>query len=296
MIEQRRVLSVQDISCFGKCANTVALPVLSAAGHECVVLPTALLSTHTGGFTGYSFLDLTQEMKKILAHWSTLGLWFDAVQTGYFGSLEQLQIIRDFITRQVGTDAVLCVDPVMGDRGQLYSIYDEAFVRGMRQFVRGADVITPNVTEAALLCGLPYRGQDDLAMVDAYLDGFAGLGVRRAVLTGVYFGQRETGVAAVDFTTGERRVMKTPRLEGYLHGTGDVFASSLCALMLQQKPFMQAVQGALEFTFAAIQATDSVRGQYGLCFESVLGLLTPKNKGVGNPILDKNAVAITAHF
>ena len=103
--------------------------------------------------------------------------------------------------------------------------------------------------------------------------------VRRAVLTGVYFGQQETGVVAVDFTTGERRVMKTPRLEGYLHGTGDVFASSLCALMLQGKPFMQAVQGALEFTFAAIQATDSVRGQYGLCFESVLGLLVPKNSG-----------------
>lgn len=276
MTLQKRVLSVQDISCFGKCANTVALPVLSAAGHECVVLPTALLSTHTGGFVGYSFLDLTQEMQKILAHWKTLDLPFDGVQTGYFGSLTQLQILKDYLRDYVSDDAFLCVDPVMGDRGQLYSIYDDAFVAGMREFVRGADVITPNMTESCLLCGVPYTSQDDLDAVEACLQGFAQLGVKRAVLTGVYFEGNQTGVAAVDFTTGEKRLMKTPRLEGYLHGTGDVFSSSLCALMLRGKPFMEAVQGALDFTFAAIQATDSVREQYGLCFESVLGMLTEK--------------------
>lgn len=276
MNHQKRVLSVQDISCFGKCANTVALPVLSAAGHECVVLPTALLSTHTGGFVGYSFLDLTDQIQKILQHWKTLDLSFDAVQTGYFGSLTQLQILKDYIRDHVPAEAVLCVDPVMGDRGQLYSIYDEAFVAGMREFVRGADVITPNMTEACLLCGVPYRGQEDLEQMEACLQGFAKLGVKRAVLTGVHFAQGQTGVAAVDFTTGQRQIMKTPRLEGYLHGTGDVFSSSLCALILQGKPFMQAVQGALDFTFAAIQATDSVREQYGLCFETVLGMLTEK--------------------
>lgn len=276
MTDQKRVLSVQDISCFGKCANTVALPVLSAAGHECVVLPTALLSTHTGGFVGYSFLDLTDEMQKILNHWKTLQMDFDAVQTGYFGSLTQLQILKNYIREYVADDAFLCVDPVMGDRGELYSIYDDAFVAGMREFVCGADVITPNMTESCLLCGVPYTAQDDLAAVEACLAGFEKLGVKRAVLTGIYFDDNQTGVAAMDYTTGERQIMKTPRLEGYLHGTGDVFCSSLSALMLQGKPFMAAVQGALEFTFAAIQATDSVREQYGLCFEKVLGMLTEK--------------------
>ena len=144
---QKRILSVQDISCLGKCSTGVTLPILSAAGHECVILPTALLSTHTGGFEGYTFLDLTDEMRKILAHWQQLGVRFDAVQTGYFGSLEQMDIVRDFVA---GRELLRFVDPVLGDHGSLYSIYDQRFVEAKRDFCRGADVLTPNLTEACL--------------------------------------------------------------------------------------------------------------------------------------------------
>lgn len=152
---QKRILSVQDISCFGKCSTTAALPILSALGHECVVLPTALLSTHTGGFRHYTFLDLTDEMRKILAHWRELSIRFDAVQTGYFAAPAQMAMVREFLE---GRELLRFIDPVLGDGGALYSIYDDAVVEAMRAFCRGADVITPNVTEAALLTGIPYDG------------------------------------------------------------------------------------------------------------------------------------------
>ncbi|MEA4964932.1 MAG: pyridoxamine kinase [Oscillospiraceae bacterium] len=268
---QQRILSVQDVSCFGKCSNTVALPVLSACGHECVILPTALLSTHTGDFQGYTFLDLTEEMKKILAHWERLGLRFDAVMTGYFGSVRQLALVRDFVLPR---ELPRFVDPVMGDRGRLYSIFDGEFVRGMREFCRGADLITPNVTEAALLADVEYRGDGyDEGEMERLLRPLFALGVRQVVLTGVRFGESEIGLLAA--APGVREVLKTPYADTYLHGTGDTFASALCGKLVAGVPFLQAAETALQFTYRCIRRTiETTDARYGLGFEPELSLLS----------------------
>ena len=271
-MEQKRVLSVQDISCFGKCSNTVALPILSAAGLEGVMLPTALLSTHTAGFTGFTFLDLTQEMKKMIAHWKTLPLQLDAALTGYFGSAEQLGIVREYLCSQPGL--ALFADPVMGDNGKLYSIYDDAFVRGMREFCRGADVITPNITEASLLAGVPYAGEQfDDASVAALLSKLSELQVKRIVLTGLRFGSAEIGVLAYDAETKANYIFRTPYVDTYLHGTGDTFAAALCARTMRGRSFPDAVGDALDFTYASIRNTLSSERRYGLLFEPELGRL-----------------------
>lgn len=266
---QKRILSVQDISCFGKCSNTVALPVLSACGHECVLLPTALLSTHTGDFQGYTFLDLTEEMQKVLAHWTQLGLRFDGVLTGYFGSAQQLGLVREFVLER---QLPRFVDPVMGDRGRLYSIYDQQFVLGMREFCRGADVVTPNVTEAALLAGVEYAGDYyEEAYMEAILAGLFALDIHQVVLTGVRFGETEIGLLAAAQDT--RKTYRTPYADTYLHGTGDTLAAALCGKLVAGKTLAAAAEEALDFTYRSIQNTLKTEARYGLCFEPELRTL-----------------------
>lgn len=268
---QKRVLSVQDLSCFGKCSNSVALPIISASGHECTILPTALLSTHTGGFEGYTFLDLTEEMKKIIAHWQEMGLRFDALYTGYFASAEQLDLVRDYLA---GEAMLRVIDPVMGDRGQLYSIYDERFARHMRAFCRGADVITPNVTEASLLAEMPFCGdQYDAQAMQEIVDTLFALDVKCIVLTGVRFGAEEIGVVAADAAGGTWDCFRTPYADTYFHGGGDTFASALCGKLVSGMPFREAARAALDFTYRSICRTVPTEVRYGLCFEPELKTL-----------------------
>lgn len=272
-MKQKRILSVQDVSCLGKCANTVALPVLSALGHECVMLPTALLSTHTGGFTDYTFLDLTEEMKKIIGHWRKIQLKFDGLLTGYFGSPEQLDIVAEYVERDQ-PDIFRFVDPVIGDNGTLYSIYDDSFAAHMRRFCIGADVVTPNLTEAALVTGLPFRGNHyEEAWIREILAALKELGVKRTVLTGVRYGDDRIGLIAMDNETGETGEFSTPYVDTYLPGTGDVLSSSLCAYMMADVPFLEAAERSLNFTYASIQDTIGSNKLYGLNFEPHLRFL-----------------------
>lgn len=263
---QQRILSVQDFSCLGKCSNTVALPVLSALGHECVILPTALLSTHTG-IKGCSFFDLTDEMRRILDHWTRMELHFDAVLTGYFGSPEQLSMVRDYLD---GKTLFRFVDPVLGDNGSLYDIYTEDFVHAMRDFCHGADVITPNVTEACMLTGLPYPGDHyDEAAMEQLLQGLLALDVKRVVLTGVRFSETEIGVLTVEpGKTPERYV--GPYEDTYFPGTGDTLAATLCGKLVAGLSFDQAIRETLDFVYRSIQDTLPTNIRYGLCFEQEL--------------------------
>jgi len=275
-MKQKRVLSVQDISCFGKCSNTVALPVLSAADIETAILPTALLSTHTGGFEGYTFLDLTEEMHRIMSHWASIGLRFDMLYTGYFGSAEQLSDVASFRKTLLSENGFVLVDPVMGDGGKLYSIYDDAFVRAMREFCREADLITPNVTEACLLAGVPYEGDRyDFSRMNAILDGIGALGCRAAVITGVRFGGEEIGVVCREFDAPRPFTLSAPRSEAPLHGTGDVFASALAAYLLNGFSLRDALGRTVSFVSAAIREMEEVLEEhwYGLKFESALHML-----------------------
>ena len=270
-MRQKRVLSVQDISCFGKCANTVALPVFSAAGIETVAVPTALLSTHTGGFTGYTFRDLTDEMTGILGHFRRLGLTFDMVYTGYFGSAEQMERFgadADFAL----ADAFVLVDPVLGDRGSLYAGYDDRVVDAMRRHVARAHLITPNVTEACLLTGQPYLGDAyDEGYIRSLIDGLLRLGARGVVMTGICFPGDRIGVV-----THTGATLSSRRVEAPLHGTGDVFASVLGAALLRGASVGDAAGQAVRFIDAAIEQTLALGRShwYGLCFEPCLHLLT----------------------
>lgn len=276
MNDTKKILSVQDISCYGQCSNTVMLPVLSAGGLETVALPTALLSTHTAGFPGFTFLDLTEEMEKILAHFMKLGLHFDWLCTGYFGSAAQIEGLKKALPALLVEGAPRIIDPVMGDNGNLYSIYDENYVKTMRTLCAGADVITPNLTEACLLADEPFTGNEyDAEKLDRLFAACRALGARRILLTGVMFDEHTIGVAGED-ENGARFTARAPYAPVHLHGTGDTLTGSLIAFLARGFSFREAARRAVNFVADCIADTLPVidRHFYGLRFEGRLGEIT----------------------
>lgn len=271
MSNQVSALAIHDISCVGKCSLTVALPILSAAGIETSVLPTSVLSTHTGGFTGWTFHDLTGEVEPITRHWSTLGLHFDGIYTGYLGSKEQIALIMK-IFDDFGQNALKIVDPVMGDNGVLYGGFPEDFPQGMRVLCGKADVIVPNFTEAALMLGEPYRdGPYTKSYVEDILHKLESVCPGKIVLTGVRFDDKEVGAATLEVSSGRIEYAQAPLIPGYFHGTGDVFASALTSALLRGKGLGESAQIAADYTVAAIRGTDPGRDQkYGVNFEGAL--------------------------
>ena len=267
----KRILAIHDLSCFGKCSLTVALPILSACGVETVCLPTAVLSTHTGGFTGYTYRDLTEDLPGIAAHWRGLGLRFDAIYTGFLGSFDQVELVRRYFADF--PCGLKIVDPVMGDNGQLYAVFDETFAGEMRKLCAEADLIVPNMTEAALLLDEPfapppYRKED----VRRLLERLCALGAGKAVLTGVAFDEAHLGAACLDKSTGEFSYYLNERVEGFFHGTGDVFSSVLAGALLQGQPLSEAIRTAVDFTLDCIRRTRraGTNPRDGVQFESAL--------------------------
>lgn len=271
MAKQVSALAVHDISCVGKCSLTVALPVLSAAGIETSVLPTSLLSTHTGGFTGYTFHDLTGEVEPITRHWAALGLRFDGIYTGYLGSREQIALIAR-VFDGFGSHALKIVDPVMGDNGALYGGFPADFPQEMKLLCAKADVIVPNFTEASLMLNEPYReGPYTKGYVEELLHKLASICPGKVVLTGVRFDDRQVGAATLDVSSGRIEYAQAPLIPGYYHGTGDVFASALTSALLRGKGLGESAQIAADFTVASIRGTDPGRDQkYGVNFEGAL--------------------------
>jgi pyridoxine kinase len=279
---QKRVITIQDISCIGKCSLTVALPILSAAGLETSILPTAILSTHTGGFTGYTFRDLTEDVEPITAHWKSLDVRTDAIYTGYLGSERQQQLIAQLFSDFRGSDTLILVDPAMADQGKLYPAFDERFALGMRDLCAQADIIAPNITEASLMLEKPYPGEDyDQAWIEQTLRELADLGPAQVVLTGVSFTPESLGAAAFNRTTGSVDYYFTERIAGYYHGTGDIYSSALLAALLNDKPLAEAIRVACEFTVGAIRRTHDAQTdpKYGVDFEHELGHLIELLKG-----------------
>lgn len=270
---QKRVAAIHDISCFGKCSLTVAMPIISAAGIEVSVIPTAVLSTHTGGFAGYTYRDLTEDILPIADHWKSLDLHFDALYTGFLGSFEQLDIVSEVLRRFKTGDSLTVVDPVMGDNGELYKVFSREFPVGMRRLCAGADVIVPNLTEAALLLGEPYReGPYTKEYIEGLLARLAALGPGKVVLTGVYPDGERLGAAVYDGGTGRVDYAFTRRIEGYYHGTGDVFASALVAALLNGRSLAEAARVAVEFTVDSIERTRAAGTdvRFGVNFEAGL--------------------------
>lgn len=273
MIRQKRLLAVHDISAVGKCSLTVVLPILSAAGIEVSVLPTAVLSTHTGGFTGYTFRDLTADIRPMMAHWAALDIRFDAIYTGYLGSFDQLRLMHELFDGFARPETLLAVDPVMADNGALYASFSRDFPVGMAGLCARAQLITPNMTEAALLLGRPYRpGPYEKEYVEDVLRALSALGPRRVVLTGIHLDERTMGAAALDETTGSVQYAFSPRVEGVFHGTGDVFASALLGGVLRGLTLGDALGIAVDFVYRCAWVTKQAGTdlRYGVNFESNL--------------------------
>ncbi|MFT9078720.1 pyridoxamine kinase, partial [Ethanoligenens sp.] len=225
---QKHVAAIHDISGMGKCSLTVALPILSAAGVCTSIMPTAVLSTHTGGFTGFTYRDLTDDLLPFAEHWKSLNVHFDALYSGFLGSFAQLAIVSQIFDLLRSDDTLVMVDPVMADNGKLYSVYTPDFPKGMAKLCAKAGLIVPNMTEAAFLLNEPYReGPYDSAYVQKTLRALASLGASRVVLTGIWFGDEKLGAACYDQTTDTVAYAFNEKIEGYYHGTGDVFGSAL---------------------------------------------------------------------
>ena len=264
----KRILTIQDISCVGQCSLTVALPVLSACGHETCVLPTALLSTHTGGFGKPVIVPLSNALPEIVEHWKQNGITFDLILTGYLGSVSAIQTAMQVMETMLSPGGMCIVDPAMADHGKLYSGFDEEYVVAMKRLCERADVILPNLTEAALLSGVPYQDRTDEAYARELLEALPN---ERVILTGV--GEEDTGLLLRD--GGEVKRYSHPRLPGSYSGTGDLFAAAFAGALASEKGVYESAQIAADFTCGCIECTIRQPAHwYGVKFEPVLRFLT----------------------
>ncbi len=265
----KKILTIQDISCVGQCSLTVALPILSAAGLETCILPSAVLSTHTAGFSGYTFRDLTDDIPAIAAHWKKEKISFDAVYTGYLGSERQIDYVSDIMKTLIKEGGLSIVDPAMADNGKLYPAFDESYVEAMKKLAFSADIILPNITEACFLTGIEYRESYDEDYITGILDALVKSGAGTVVLTGVGYREGMTGVAVYDGKTNYYYEHK--RIEKGCHGTGDVYASAFVGALMRGRSSFDSAKLAADYTVRTIEATQGDASHwYGVKFETVL--------------------------
>ncbi len=267
----KRIMTIQDISCVGKCSLTVALPIISAAGVEAGVLPTAVLSTHTA-FPKFTFCDLTDEIEKISNTLDELNIDFDAIYTGYLGSFRQIELVSDFVDRFNKEGRVLIVDPAMADNGKLYHGFTPEFSREMARLCAKADVIIPNLTEALLMLGEEYRQDYDEDFIRGVLKRLTDMGARCAALTGIRFSPDKIGVYAYDSERDEYFSYFNTRLPVSYHGTGDIYASATLGAYMRGMTLNDALALAVDFTLECMLFTerDEERRSYGVNFEEAL--------------------------
>lgn len=268
----KRVLSIQDISCVGKCSLTVALPIISAAGIETAILPTTVLSTHTA-FKGFTFRDLTDDIDPIIEHWEQEKIVFDGIGTGYLGSFRQIELVEKIFEKFDHAGMLRFVDPAMGDNGKLYVGFDEAFAKRMGKLCGKADIIVPNLTEAAFMLGEKYMdGGYTREDIQSLLKRLCTLGCPVAALTGVSLEDGKCGVMAYDSRTDSFCEYYSEKLPYSFHGTGDVFSSACFAALISGQSLEKALETAVEYTVESIRHTVSYEGHnwYGVDFESAI--------------------------
>jgi len=272
----KRIVSIQDISDLGKCSLTAALPVVSALGVECAVMPTAVLSTHTM-FKGFTFRDLTDEMEPVARHWKEQGIKFDAIYTGYLGSYRQIEIVKQFFA-DFGEDAKVIVDPAMADNGKLYTGFTPEFALRMAELCKGADIVLPNITEACFMLGKEYKENYDRAYIVDLLNGLRELGARECVITGVSFENGKLGVMKLDSENGEYFEYYTVRQPESFHGTGDLFSSTVVGGVMRGMSVDNALKLACDFICESIRLTIAEEGHntYGVNFEQAIPYLLKK--------------------
>lgn len=290
----KRVLTIQDISCLGKCSLTIALPVISALGSETVILPTAVLSTHTM-FQNFTCKDLSDQIAPIANHWKNEGVTFDAIYTGYLGTIGQIDQVKELFRSFRDKNTLIVVDPVMADNGRLYPAFDMAYVRKNAELCGEADIIMPNITEAALMTGMEYKEEYDEAYIKELLARLDKLGAGISVLTGVSLeveepsmegtpskkeahstekvhSKKKTGVMGYDHATGEYYLYQNRRIDASYHGTGDLFSSTCVGEIMKGKDWRDALRIAADYTAHTIEVTlqNPRKPWYGVDFEATL--------------------------
>ena len=267
----KRIVTIQDISCVGKCSLTVALPIISAAGVETGVIPTAVLSTHTA-FPKFTFCDLTDEIEGISKTFTELDIGFDAIYTGYLGSFRQLSLVSDLIDRHKTDGCMVVIDPAMADNGKLYKGFTPEFASAMAGLCGKADLIIPNLTEASFMLGSPYNPDYDEEYIRDVLKRLCALGAKRAALTGISFDPTKLGTCAYDSTTDSYFSYFNDIKPVSYHGTGDIFASATLGALMRGHSVESALSVAVDYTLECIKLTmaDENRRTYGVNFEEAL--------------------------
>lgn len=271
-MDYKRILTIQDISCFGQCSLTVALPIISACGVETVIIPSAVLSTHTGGFSGFTFRDLTDDIPSIAAHWKKEGIDFDAIYTGYLGSVRQIGMIKDIFSGLSRESCVKIVDPAMADNGRLYYGFDQVYADAMADLCKDADIVLPNITEACFMTGHEYKDVYDECYVMSVLSALEKAGMSNIVLTGVSYDSETTGVIVKE---GEKiQYYRHKKMPIGSHGTGDIFASAFSGALMRGKSEFESAKIAADYTLKCIENTqDDENHRYGAKFETAIPFL-----------------------
>ena len=267
----KRILTIQDISCFGKCSLTVALPLLSAMGIETAILPTAVLSTHTL-FKGFTCKDLSDQLVPITDHWKQEGITFDAIYTGYLGTEEEIDTVIRIIEEFRNENTLVIVDPAMGDNGKLYPAFNEHYAKKNADLCAVADIIDPNITEASFMTGLPYREEYSEDYVKEMLLALAKIGTKTPILTGVSLSEGKTGAMGYDTETKTFFGYQNDRVPAAYHGTGDIFSSVLAGAFVLGLDRAEALKIAADYTALTIAETLKNPGNpwYGVDFEATV--------------------------
>ena len=270
----KRIVTIQDISCVGKCSLTVALPIISAMGIETAVIPTAVLSTHTA-FKNFTYRDLTGDLPKIAKHWKQEKFDFDGIYTGYLGSIEQIDILKEFFKQFKTPNNFIFIDPVMADNGKLYAGFDENFVKEMKELCKMADIIVPNLTEASYMLGKEYKENYNEQEIKDILIELSNLGPQYIVLTGVSFKNNELGVMSYNKKTNEFFTYFKEKIPAKYHGTGDIFASTLFGAITNNNTLEEGLKIAVDYVWETINDTykTNKKDAYGVNFETKIPYL-----------------------
>ena len=273
-----KVLTIQDISCVGQCSLTVALPILSVCGQETVILPSAVLSTHTGGFKGNTFRDLTEDIPSIVRHWRNEAILFDAIYTGYLGSIKQIAYVSEILSTMGKNKCIKVVDPAMADNGRLYSNFDSSYAEAMCELCKSADIIMPNIIEACIMTGVEYKEQYDDDYIKSLIKELKKTGMKTIVITGVSYEKDSTGVIIAE--NDEISYYRHEKLPKSSHGTGDIFASAFVGAHLYGKNLYYSAKIAANFVLNAMKNTEGDSSHwYGVKFEPVLHTLIDSLSG-----------------
>ena len=273
----KRVLTIQDISCLGKCSLTIALPVISAMGVETVILPTAVLSTHTM-FKNFTVKDLSDQIEPIKEHLFFNDTETNEIYTGYLGTIEQIDQMKELFKDFRRDGVTVFVDPVMADNGKLYPAFDMDYVKKNAELCAEADIIVPNITEAAFMTGMEYKEQYDEAYIKEMLSKLNEFGAKVSVLTGVSLEPGKTGVMGYDREADDYFVYQNDRVDATYHGTGDLFSSSCVGAMMRGKSWQEAMKIAADYTAYTIEVTlkNPEKPWYGVDFEATIPELLKK--------------------